>query len=306
MNVLAIDGGGILGLIPALILAEIEERIGRPAAEVFGLAAGTSTGGIIACAVAAGLQARTVVELYRSRGREIFSRSVAHRLASGFGLFGPQYGAEGLEAALADVFGERRLSGTVTEMLVPAYDIEARRPVFFSRAKALERPRRDYLLRDVCRATAAAPTYFPPARLAGPGGGEVLALVDGGLAANNPSACALAETAKRGLWPGLVLSLGTGSSERPYLLRQARRWGLARWARPLIDCMFDAQSDAAAYQCGVILGRDRYCRWQTALPPGLSMDDASARAIETIEAVARGWLSEHEAEVEAVCERLRE
>ena len=49
MKVLAIDGGGIRGLIPALVLAEIERRTGRPTAELFDLIAGTSTGGILAC-----------------------------------------------------------------------------------------------------------------------------------------------------------------------------------------------------------------------------------------------------------------
>ena len=105
-RILCIDGGGILGLIPALILAEIEARTGVLAGRLFDLVAGTSTGGIIASAAAAGIPAEDVAELYRQRGKDIFSKNLWHRLATGFGLWGPQYGAKGIESALAGVFGE--------------------------------------------------------------------------------------------------------------------------------------------------------------------------------------------------------
>lgn len=300
-RILSIDGGGILGLIPAVVLAEIEARTGRVAAELFDLVAGTSTGGIIACAVAAGIPAAEVAGLYRDRGREIFSGSLGHRVGTAFGLVGPQYGAAGLEAALADVFGDRRLSEAGVELLVPAYDIEARCPVLFKSSKARINGRRDFLLRDVARATSAAPTYFPPARVTSYSGEVAVAAVDGGLYANNPSACALAQVAKTGgLSDVVMVSLGTGASERPYLFRSARRWGLAGWARPLLDCMFDGQSDTAAYQCQILLG-DRYLRLQPALAKAIAMDDASPEAIETLLAVARGFVSAQEEMIDRVC-----
>ena len=301
-RILCIDGGGIMGLIPAMLLAELEARAGRPAGQLFDLVAGTSTGGIIACAVAAGLPAATVVDLYRQRGPQIFSRSFGHRLATGFGLWGPQYEAAGIEAALADVFGDRRLSDCGPALLVPAYDIEARAVALFKSAKAGD-TRRDYYLRDVCRATSAAPTYFPPARIASLAG-EMATLVDGGLCANNPSACALAQAAKAGrLDDAVMLSLGTGQVERPYLYDMARRWGLAAWVRPLLDCMFDGQSDVAAHQCQALLG-DRMMRIQPALPGALAMDDASPTALATLEAVARGLIAAADMELDKICERL--
>jgi len=299
-RILSIDGGGILGLIPAMILAEIEARTGRPTAEMFDLVAGTSTGGIIACAVAAGIPARDVVALYRERGSEIFSRSLGHRLATGFGLWGPQYGAAGIEAALAGVFGDRRLSGCV-ELLVPAYDIEARTPHLFKSLKAQDYAWRDYYLRDVCRATSAAPTYFPPARVRSLAGDEA-AMVDGGLYANNPAACALAQAAKAGRLDGVMMvSLGTGQIERPYLYDVARRWGLAAWVRPLLNCMFDGQADTAAHQCKALLG-DRMVRIQPALPGELAMDDASLKALATLDAIARGVIADQDALLDKICE----
>ncbi|MHC1788652.1 CBASS cGAMP-activated phospholipase [Solidesulfovibrio sp.] len=298
---LAIDGGGLLGLIPAMILTEIEARAGRPAAHLFDLVAGTSTGGIIACAVAAGIPASRVVELYRERGRDIFSRSCARRLATGFGLWGPQYGAEGIESALAEVFGDRKLSDCSVELLVPAYDIEARYPALFKSAKATADPRRDYRLCDVCRATSAAPTYFPPARIQSLAG-ETATFVDGGLFANNPSACALAQAAKAGsLGDVAMVSLGTGRIERPYLYEVARRWGAAKWLRPLLDCMFDGQADTSAHQCQTLLG-ERAVRIQPALPRDMAMDDAGHKAIDTLSAIARGVIADQDALLDKICE----
>ena len=302
-RILCIDGGGILGLIPALVLAEIEARAGVLAGKLCDLVAGTSTGGIIACAVAAGIPAKNVAELYRRRGREIFSRSLLHCLVTGWGLWGPQYGAAGIEAALAAVFGDRRLSDCGPALLVPAYDIEARTSTFFKSAKA-DDARRDFYLRDVCRATSAAPPYFPPARITSLAG-ETAVCVDGGLYANNPAACALAQAAKAGSPDGVVmLSLGTGQKEWPYLYEEARRWGAARWLRPLIDCMFDGQSDVAAHQCRALLG-DRCVRLQPALLRDLAMDDASDKALATLEALARGLIAERDAELDRICWMLK-
>lgn len=97
-----------------------------------------------------------------------------------------------------------------------------------------------------------------------------------------------------------MVSLGTGASERPYLFRSARWWGLAGWARPLLDCLFDGQSDTAAYQCQILLG-DRYLRLQPALAKAIAMDDASPEAIETLLAVARGFVSAQEEMIDKVC-----
>lgn len=301
-RILCIDGGGILGLIPAVILAEIEARAGKLAGQLFDLVAGTSTGGIIASAAAAGIPASRVVDLYRQRGREIFSKSLWHRLATGWGLWGPQYGAKGIEVALADVFGDLMLSDCTAELLVPAYDIGARAPLLFKSSKARE-PRRNCFLRDVCRATSAAPTYFPPARIASQAG-DMATLVDGGLYANNPAALALPQAAKAGrLGEVFMVSLGTGDINQPYLYSDAKGWGLAQWARPLIGCMFDGQSDVSSYGCGVLLG-SRYVRLQPALAKEQAMDDVSETALETLGAVARGLIAERDAELDRICEML--
>src|SRR3954469_18377138 len=102
MRVLSIDGGGIRGVIPALVLTELERRAGRRTFELFDLIAGTSTGGILACALCAPdpLPASQLVGLYEERGPDIFDRSLFQRIKSAEGLIDEKYDAAGLEAAL--------------------------------------------------------------------------------------------------------------------------------------------------------------------------------------------------------------
>src|SRR3954462_11298529 len=109
MRVLRIDGGGIRGLIPAIVLADIERRTGRRIAELFDLVAGTSTGGILACALTAPSEADPAVprfaaeqlaELYETEGPRIFSRSLLKRITSVEGLLDERYDDDGLERAL--------------------------------------------------------------------------------------------------------------------------------------------------------------------------------------------------------------
>jgi len=107
-SVLAIDGGGIRGLIPALVLAEIEARTGRPIATMVDLIAGTSTGGIIACALARPqpMPAAEIAELYEEEGPVIFDKTLVKTITSAGGLLDERYDDAGLVATL-----ERHLGG---------------------------------------------------------------------------------------------------------------------------------------------------------------------------------------------------
>src|SRR5918992_3127397 len=124
MRVLAIDGGGIRGLIPAIVLTELERRSGRRIFELFDLIAGTSTGGILACALCApeALPASEVVKLYEEEGPDIFDRSLFQRIRSAEGLLDEKYDDDALERALERFLATKRLSETKPDLIVPAYD----------------------------------------------------------------------------------------------------------------------------------------------------------------------------------------
>ena len=151
LRVLTLDGGGIRGVIPATVLAEIEQRTGKRIAEMFDLIAGTSTGGILALALTAPAPAdpnkpryaaEELVSLYADKGKLIFSRSFGYKLITLFGLFGSKYAVRGLDKTLHTYFADSRLKEAVAEVLITSYDLESRDSWFIARHKAREQRRR--------------------------------------------------------------------------------------------------------------------------------------------------------------------
>ena len=222
VSVLAVDGGGIRGVIPARVLQAVEERMQRPVSELFDLVAGTSTGGLVVLgltkpaskgAATPAHAASDLVALYRDHGAEIFHASLARRVATAGGLLGPRYPAGPIEAVLEAKFGDTMLSEALTEIVVPSYDLSRPAPFFFKRRYGLDDAALDVPMTSAARATSAAPTYFEPRPLEPfPGESRPHALVDGGVFANNPALSAYAEALD--LWGDdvevHVVSIGTG------------------------------------------------------------------------------------------------
>jgi uncharacterized protein len=310
MKVLSVDGGGIRGLIPALVLAEIERRTGRRTAELVDLVAGTSTGGILACALTRrgpdGRPLYTAQELagiYVEEGPRIFDRSLLKRIVSAGGLLDERYDDAGLNRALARYLGDARLSDAVVDMLVTAYDIGGRFAFFFRSARARDDPAYDFPLVQVGRATSSAPSYFEPTAVTDLAGERTYALIDGGVYAVNPSMCAYADVvaAGRGDELELLLSLGTGEHTRAYSLEQARSWGQLEWARPLLDIVFDGVADTIEFEAGKLLG-DRFVRLQTELDLASDeFDDASERNLAALRSDAERLIAASDEEIERVC-----
>ena len=274
VRVLAIDGGGIRGLIPALVLTELERRAGRRIFEMFDLIAGTSTGGILACAVCAPdpLPASDLVELYTGEGPKIFDRSLFQRIRSADGLLDEKYDDAALDSAMERFLEHKRLADTRPDLIVPSYDTALPGPYFFKTTKAKETPEADdFPLSIVARATSAAPTYFEPVE------SGAKALVDGGVFAANPAMCALAEALNTVAPKEVVLvSLGTGERTHKRSFDEIKDWGLVAWARPILDVVFDGASDAVNYQVKRVLPPDRYWRFQVELKLASDhLDDAT-------------------------------
>jgi uncharacterized protein len=310
MKVLSVDGGGIRGLIPALVLAEIEQRTGRRTAELVDLVAGTSTGGILACALTRrgpdGRPLYTAQELagsYVEEGPRIFDRSLLKRIVSAGGLLDERYDDAGLNRALARYLGDARLSDAVVDMLVTAYDIGGRFAFFFRSARARDDPAYDFPLVQVGRATSSAPSYFEPTAVTDLAGERTYALIDGGVYAVNPSMCAYADVvaAGRGDELELLRSLGTGEHTRAYSLEQARSWGQLEWSRPLLDIVFDGVADTIEFEAGKLLG-DRFVRLQTELDLASDeFDDASERNLAALRSDAECLIAASDEEIERVC-----
>lgn len=304
MRVLAIDGGGIRGLIPASVLVEVEHIIKRyegPDARLidyFDLFAGTSTGGLIAGLLllpgAEGDPKMTAVdvrEFYRVQASTMFHRSLRQRVLSVGALAGAKYSPEGFNRALDAALGRARgssrpmLSDLLRPTLITTFDVARNRPYFFKQHWSAQPEGLDFSLRDVALATAAAPTFFETA-IVTPSTGAPFACVDGGLFATNPTMCGYAEArnvAGVGAADMAILSLGTGSVRRTYDHTDMRQWGALRWLKPLLEMMSLGAVDVVDFQTRQIfdtLGLDASRAQYLRLQPDLSSEEPSTRRMD--------------------------
>jgi uncharacterized protein len=290
MKVLTIDGGGIRGLIAALVLAEIERRCDRPAGQLFDLVAGTSTGAIIACALTRPepLAAERIARIYVEEGPDIFDRSLLKRITSVEGYLDERYDSDGLVTSLQRHLGTTRLAEARPAILLTAYDIELRNARFLRRTD-------DFSMVDAAHASSAAPSYFEPVRV----GRETL--IDGGVFATNPAMCAYAEV------DGdleLLVSLGCGEHTRRLPYEEVRGWGRLEWVKPVLDVVFDGTADAVDIQLRALIGDD-YVRLQTPLDEASDdLDDASPENLAALTREAERLIAAHDDEIDRLCARL--
>lgn len=319
-RILSIDGGGIRGIIPAAVLIELERQLriehNDPTVKIgecFDLIAGTSTGGILACLLLmpdkmeptrARFSANDALNLYLEYGDEIFDRSVWQRISSLEGIADEKYSATPIERIMKNYFADTRLSQLLKPCLITAYDTKKYRPFFFTQHDAVKTPAREFLVRDVARATSAAPTYFQaalPESLDDIPNADPM--IDGGVFANNPTACALVEAMKlnaqspRPVDNFAILSLGTGRRPKKLTYGEIHNWGLAGWARPILDILMEGNAQTVDYQLRTIYSsldkRGNYVRIDgdfTDTIAGLdvdgldsSMDNASAANMKRLE-----------------------
>ncbi len=288
-RILTFDGGGIRGLLTAVLLERIDREL--PGwIDRADLLAGTSTGALIALGLAKGMRPTEVRELYEKHGPDIFHDSWLDNVQDLGRLVGAAYDNRRLRRVLKTRFGDMRLRDLRRRVLVPAFDLDngsadpARRAwaaKFFHNFPGPDSDG-DRLVRDVALYTTAAPTYFP----------SVDGFIDGGVIANNPSLAALAQsqdprsgTRRPPLRQVSLLSLGTGRS----LMRiEGGRldWGIGQWAKPLLGILTEGCMDVVDYQCRQFLGR-RYHRLSPAFPPeDLIPMDAVARMPDLVRIAA--------------------
>lgn len=325
IKILSIDGGGIRGIIPAIILDVMERATGKPICRLFDLISGTSTGGILALGLTRPdpenpteplYRAKDLIKIYEEEGHTIFSRNIWHKLHSAWNLTDEKYPSLGIEDVLQRYFGDTFLSQALTDLVIPSYEIEKRDCFFFKSTKAKKTPQtHDFLMRQVARATSAAPTYFEPCRITAQGDkNPSWALVDGGVFANNPAMCGFAE-ALAIYGPDqdyLMVSLGTGQLTRPLPYEDAKDWGLAGWAQNIISVIFDGVQDTVDYQLKQLLPATegptrRYYRFQTELDKGSDdMDDASKGNLFVLRQKAKELVHKESAALGSLCFLLKQ
>ncbi|NVN95845.1 MAG: patatin-like phospholipase family protein [Bacteroidetes bacterium] len=332
--ILSIDGGGIRGILPGIILSYIENKIieetgfsDAKIADYFDLVAGTSTGGILACCLLKNdgkgnnrpqYSAKDAVELYTKFGGKIFDISFYRKLFNPFYIFKYKYSAKALEKLLNKYLGDDTLSTMVIECMITAYDIEKRETKFFSKKDASHNHLKDYYIKDICRATSAAPTYFKPAKIKSLYGNSI-ALIDGGVFANNPAMCAYIEAMKtdfsnttdKPAYPEIeniiIVSIGTGGAKKPYHYTDMDDDGVIGWAMPIVDILMSGNAETMSYMLNKIYNDTphHYFRLDPALiDANDKMDDASDSNIENLINDAKTYVTANQALLDKIVKLL--
>jgi patatin-like phospholipase/acyl hydrolase len=293
-RILSVDGGGVRGLLPLHILRNLEQYLNDrdgvhlPIGKRFDFICGTSIGGIIALALSLGESAVACQDHLTHSVESVFSAGNRSWLPTR--LFRPKYNPEPLRQSLANLFGKKTLRDAVTDVCITGVSLQNARPRLY-KTDYFKRNvgRLDEPLVDVALATAAAPTYFPAHSSA-----HSADLLDGGLVANNPALIALVdaclferpsklgtsapESIRRNSGEIAMLSLGTGEQcGMPYDSTRLRSGGLYNWARPILEVIMQAQSEAVHHQANFLLGNS-YLRVNPLLKFPMKLDDVSKMA----------------------------
>jgi len=303
-NILSIDGGGIRGIIPGVILAYIESEIVKKTgdkqarlSDYFDMIAGTSTGGILTCCYLAPgkkYSAQDAVDLYLTNGGQIFSIPGYWKIKSMCGLNNAKYPVEYFESLLERYFKGFKLSQIQNDCCITSYDITRRKIKIFNSIDAKKTAVNDFALKDICRATSAAPTFFKPARIKSEFG-EMYNLIDGGMFANNPTMCAYAEAKEHYQDEDLfILSIGTGTENKSYSYEASCDWGIFGWLQPIIDILMNANSECTNYVATKLENKNDYIRFNPSLcSASHDMDNASEKNLFSLVDAGKTFVSEN-------------
>ncbi len=304
-RVISLDGGGVRGLVTAALLEQLMARVPDLLSRA-DLLAGTSSGGILALALASGRSPAHMRGLYLERSRQIFQRRAGEQTPDLVRHAGAFYDNRVLRRELKRELGaQTRLGDLSVPVMIPCFELDTRQPDPQMRSwqprliHTLDRdaPDAERLAWQVALYTSAAPGFFP----------SVDGFVDGGVFAPNPTLLASAELLRRhraGVGPPLpalrVLSLGTGITPR-FVSGRRRDWPLSEWVENgLLEMMLDGMTESTHRQAEALLG-EAYQRVNAPLPPGEPFSlDAAPRLGDLLECARQAdlcatldWLERH-------------
>ncbi|HTP00294.1 MAG TPA: patatin-like phospholipase family protein [Anaerolineales bacterium] len=264
---IAVDGGGIRGVVVTKALTMLEESLGQPIHELTRLYAGTSTGAIISTALAAKLSASQIHDLYVNLGETVFRKSWRTLL---FPLGRYRYSYKPLDEALHDALGDIRMKDLwhdlrLTDMVITTFDVLSSKTLFI---KPWKLQYQDWPLRHAALASSSVPTYFPPID------GRY---IDGGVGSYaNPCYLAAYELNFCLGWKPeetTLLSFGTGrppSAFKPGEPERAQAW---TWIEPLVDAVIASTTDQQVRLVETFFKKLDFRRFQVDLRDNVEMDD---------------------------------
>jgi predicted acylesterase/phospholipase RssA len=266
---LAVDGGGIKGVIVARALAKLEEYLQKPAYEVFSLLAGTSTGSIISAGIAHGLFGKELHELYCELGPVIFKKTLRSSL---WPLTRYRYPLEPLQQALEDQLGAKQMGDfwfcdNPIDLVITAFDLVRKKTLFikpFNQSSGYDQ----WPVTKAVMASSSVPSYFPPVENR---------YVDGGVGSYaNPCYVAAYEAQFVLGWDPVettLISLGTGREPNTLTPERIKKFYPWHWISPVLGAFQESADDQQVHLVRTFFPEMDFRRFQVDLDGSYPMDE---------------------------------
>lgn len=254
VRILVVDGGGINGIMPLVLLNYLEEKTGKPISSLFDFYTGTSTGSIIVSTLniptATGqpkYTAKRILELYTTFSKKVLNASLLRQIFTLKGLIAPRLSIDVLHRGFQKLLGREMTFGQlVNHVAITAFNITDKKLTIFN-SWDCDSPVSRYLVGDIITAAVATPTMFSPVFFSEYQNHHPAVFVDGMIFANNPSLSAIEEAFN--LYPNakkfIIVHLGTGGNSIDFLNltgEKIQSWGAIRWMYPMATILYKAQN----------------------------------------------------------------
>lgn len=324
-RILSIDGGGIKGIVPAVVLLHLEKLLKQLSKnqnsrihDYFDLFSGASTGAIIIAGLLSPdknnrpkYSPEEILDLYLENGHIIFNSSFFQEIKSVSGIVNVKYDPEGLESVFEKYFGKSELKGLLKPSLIPVYDLSRGKNYFFRQQKALTSPRHNFYVKDLLRGATSALSYFPPAQISTVNDREHRCFIDGGVFANNPALSAYAEfryhNSNLHAKDTMMLSLGTGRKTTNLDCEVTANWGAAEWLYQGSYLTSNAVASASDYQLNAVYdNKPNYLRLDASFDDeqSSSMDNTDKEYLDYLISLGESIVKDKQSEINAFAEEL--
>ena len=324
-RILSIDGGGIKGIVPAVVLLHLEKLLKQLSKnqnsrihDYFDLFSGASTGAIIIAGLLSPnknnrpkYSPEEILDLYLENGHIIFNSSFFQEIKSVSGIVNVKYDPEGLESVFEKYFGKSELKGLLKPSLIPVYDLSRGKNYFFRQQKALTSPRHNFYVKDLLRGATSALSYFPPAQISTVNDREHRCFIDGGVFANNPALSAYAEfryhNSNLHAKDTMMLSLGTGRKTTNLDCEVTANWGAAEWLYQGSYLTSNAVASASDYQLNAVYdNKPNYLRLDASFDDeqSSSMDNTDKEYLDYLISLGESIVKDKQSEINSFAEEL--
>jgi len=324
-RILSVDGGGIKGIVPAVVLLHLEKLLKHLSNnqnsrihDYFDLFSGASTGAIIIAGLLSPnknnrpkYSPEEILDLYLKNGKIIFNSSLLQEIKSVSGIVNVKYDPEGLESVFEKYFGKLQLKDLLKPSLIPVYDLSRGKNYFFRQQKALISPRHNFYVKDLLRGATSALSYFPPAQISTVNDQEHRCFIDGGVFANNPALSAYAEfryhNSDLHAKDTMMLSIGTGRKTTNLDCEVTANWGAAEWLYQGSYLTSNAVASASDYQLNAVYdNQPNYLRLDASFDDeqSSSMDNTDKEYLDYLISLGESIVKEKQRDINTFAEEL--